>query len=45
VIVFLLMATGSGFFLWHADDMSLGMRWLCTAGLTAGLCLVGCLLE
>ena len=45
VVLFLLMALGSGWFLWESDDMGLGLRILWTALLMAGLYGVGWLLE
>lgn len=45
IVLFLATAVGCGFFLWDAEAMSLGARFLWTAALIVPLCGVGWLLE
>jgi hypothetical protein len=44
-VLFVLMATGSGFLLWQAETMDAGPRAFWSALLIAGLCLVGELID
>ena len=45
IVLFLVTAVGCGFFLWDAETMDLGARFLWTAALIVPLCGVGWLLE
>ena len=45
MLLFLALAVACALFLWQADDLSAGTRWLAAASAAAGLWLIGALMA